>query len=60
MERTNKPVSVVTVKDTIDAMKKSTQMETFETSLKLLQTDYLDLYLIHWPNSPMPVPLNLS
>ena len=23
--------------------------EAFETSLKLLQTDYVDLYLIHWP-----------
>jgi diketogulonate reductase-like aldo/keto reductase len=23
--------------------------EAFETSLKLLQTDYIDLYLIHWP-----------
>jgi diketogulonate reductase-like aldo/keto reductase len=26
-------------------------MHTFETSLKLLQTDDLDLYLIHWPST---------
>ena len=25
------------------------QKEAFEESLKALQTDYVDLYLIHWP-----------
>ncbi|ATW26831.1 aldo/keto reductase [Candidatus Formimonas warabiya] len=30
-------------------MRKGRQREAFENSLKLLGTDYVDLYLIHWP-----------
>ena len=34
----------------LDYMKKH-----FESSLKALQTDYVDLYLIHWPNHDIKV-----
>lgn len=31
--------------------------EALETSLRLLGTDYVDLYLIHWPSSTDPTDL---
>ena len=39
----------VTTKLWKDDMLRGTQMQAFEKSLKLLQMDYVDLYLIHWP-----------
>ena len=39
----------VTTKLWKDDMLRANQMQAFEKSLKLLQLDYVDLYLIHWP-----------
>jgi diketogulonate reductase-like aldo/keto reductase len=38
---------IVTTKLPKDAMKQGAQIQAFETSLELLQLDYIDLYLIH-------------
>ena len=39
----------ITTKIWNDNQRNATVIEGFEESLKLLQTDYVDLYLIHWP-----------
>ena len=39
----------ITTKIWNDRQRNQTVLEGFEESLKLLQTDYVDLYLIHWP-----------
>ena len=41
----------ITTKLWNDDMRSGKQMEAIEQSLKLLGTDYVDLYLIHWPVS---------
>ena len=45
----NRKELFVTTKLAIDDMRQGTQMKGFERSLSLLQGDYVDLYLIHWP-----------
>ena len=45
----NRKELFVTTKLPMDEMRQGTQMQAFETSLKNLQMDYIDLYLIHWP-----------
>jgi methylglyoxal/glyoxal reductase len=47
----NRKELFVTTKLAIDDMRQGTQMKGFERSLSLLQGDYVDLYLIHWPVS---------
>lgn len=39
----------ITTKVWNDDQRRHTQREAFEKSLSLLKTDYMDLYLIHWP-----------
>lgn len=39
----------ITTKLWNEDMRRGSQFEAFNKSLKLLQTDYIDLYLIHWP-----------
>jgi methylglyoxal/glyoxal reductase len=39
----------ITTKLWNEDMRRGCQKEAFENSLKLLKTDYVDLYLIHWP-----------
>ena len=45
----NRKALFVTTKLAIDDMRQGTQMKGFERSLSLLQVDYVDLYLVHWP-----------
>jgi methylglyoxal/glyoxal reductase len=47
----NRKELFITTKLPVDAMQEGRQKEAFDTSLKKLQLDYLDLYLIHWPST---------
>ncbi len=38
----------------------TTRRRSVETSLRLLQTDYVDLQLIHWPNPHVSLPRTLE
>ena len=39
----------ITTKLSVEDMLQGTQIQGFENSLKNLQLDYIDLYIIHWP-----------
>jgi len=39
----------ITTKVWNDDMREGTTLQAFDRSRKLLQTDYIDLYLVHWP-----------
>ncbi len=45
----------VTTKLWTDSLAPDRVVQTTERSLKLLQTDYVDLLLIHWPSSDVPL-----
>ena len=46
----------ITTKLWNDDMRKGRQMEAFEESLKALDTDYVDLYLLHWAVEDVYIP----
>jgi 2,5-diketo-D-gluconate reductase B len=43
-----------------DDLKPDRLRRSFEASLRQLDTDYVDLLLIHWPNPAMPLPATLD
>lgn len=45
----------ITTKVKAENLKHDDVLKAVKASLKRLQTDYLDLYLIHWPNSSIPL-----
>lgn len=54
-ERVNRSDIFITTKVWHDSLRPDDVRQSVDTSLRALGTDYLDLVLIHWPNSAVPV-----
>jgi len=52
---TNRETLFLTTKVWTNHMRHQDVIHACENSLKRLQTDYIDLYLIHWPNDNVPL-----
>ena len=50
----------LTTKIWLDQLTKEKVKQSFQVSLNKLQTDYMDLLLIHWPNLEIPLEESLS
>jgi len=44
----------------LDHLREKDLLKSLENSLKRLQTDFIDLYLIHWPNPDIPLEETLN
>jgi diketogulonate reductase-like aldo/keto reductase len=50
----------ITTKVSGDKLKYEQVLQAAEDSLKRLRTDYIDLYLLHWPNPRVPVAVTMK
>ena len=46
---------IISTKVAPENLKYDDVIKSCESSLKRLQTDYIDIYYIHWPNSVIPI-----